>query len=260
MGRIYLLFWLVLLAVPAIAQDFSQFEKRNYKSSKNLDLPYRILFPENYNRNKKYPLLLFLHGAGERGNDNEKQLIHGGKLFIDEENRKSFQGIVVFPQCPSDNYWANVKIDRNTSPYTFNFDYTKPETNALQAAVELTKKLIAEEAVDKNRVYITGLSMGGMGTFEAVYRNPKLFAAAVPICGGGDAKSYDKRVAKIPFRIFHGDADLVVGVTESQKMVTKLHELKANVIYTEYPGVNHNSWDYAFAEPDFINWFLTKKK
>lgn len=250
----------LILAFPVVAQDLAQFEKQSYTSSANLVLPYRILYPENYDRSKKYPLILFLHGAGERGNDNEKQLTHGAKLFLTDENRRNFQAIVVFPQCPSENYWGNVKIDRSTSPITLTFDYSKPETTALQAAIELTKKLIAEEGVDKKRVYITGLSMGGMGTFEAVYRYSKLFAAAAPICGGGDAAMYDKRAAKIPFRVFHGDADVVVSVKESQAMVAKLKTLKANVSYTEYPGVNHNSWDNAFAEPDFLSWFFTKKR
>jgi predicted peptidase len=102
--------------------------------------------------------------------------------------------------------------------------------------------------------------MGGMGTFEMVYRFPKIFAAAIPICGGGDALRYDERVKKVAFRIFHGEADNVVLVNESRAMVNKLKELKANVAYTEYPGVNHNSWDNAFAEPDFISWMFGKKK
>ena len=102
--------------------------------------------------------------------------------------------------------------------------------------------------------------MGGMGTFEAVYRYPKLFAAATPICGGGDSKHYNKRVRKVPFSIYHGDSDVVVGVKESQQMVARLKSLKANVRYKEFPGVNHNSWDNAFAEPDYLSWMFSKKK
>lgn len=249
---------LFLLSFGLTAQDLSLYEKKMFKASNGTELPYRFLLPAGYDDSKKYPLVLFLHGAGERGNDNEKQLVHGAKLFLTDENRKNFPAIVVIPQCPTDNYWANVNVDRTTSPLTLTFDYTRPETTALFAAIELVKKLISEERVDKKRIYITGLSMGGMGTFEAVYRYPKLFAAAAPICGGGDATHYSRKAAKVPFWIFHGDKDVVVNVKESQAMVTKLKSLKAKVKYTEYPGVNHNSWDNAFAEPDFMGWLFSK--
>ena len=98
--------------------------------------------------------------------------------------------------------------------------------------------------------------MGGMGTFEAVYRNPGLFAAAAPICGGGNETLYTDKVKETSFRVFHGDADVVVKVDLSRNMVTRLKELKVPVEYIEYPGVNHNSWDNAFAEPDFISWLM----
>ncbi len=258
----FMTIFLLLFQVTANlnAQDLNQYEKKVYASPSGLSLPYRILYPENYDRTKKYPLILFLHGAGERGNDNEKQLTHGSKLFLTEENHRNFPAIVIFPQCPTESYWGNVQIDRSTSPITLTFDYSKPETVALQSAISLVKEIAKAEGVDKKRIYITGLSMGGMGTFEAVYRNPKLFAAATPICGGGDAARYDKRVAKIPFRVFHGSADAVVDVKHSRQMVEKLRTMKVSVNYTEYPNVNHNSWDNAFAEPDFLSWMFSKKR
>lgn len=248
----------ILSPVLLLAQDLTAFEKRSFIGSSGDTLPYRILFPQDYDSSKKYPLLLFLHGAGERGHDNKKQLTHGAKLFLTPENRINFPALVVFPQCPANDYWSSVTIDRTTSPYTLTFDYTRPETQALGLAIQLVKQLIAHERVDKKRVYITGLSMGGMGTFEAVYRYPKLFAAAAPICGGGDTHRYSKQAAQVPFWIFHGDQDAVVGVSESQAMVEKLKSLKAQARYTEYKGVNHNSWDNAFAEPDFLKWIFTK--
>ncbi len=242
------------------SQDLSAFEKRTYTAATGQLLPYRILYPENYSKEKKYPLILFLHGAGERGDDNEKQLTHGAKLFLTKENRTNYQAIVIFPQCAAESYWSSVIIDRKKSPYAFDFDYTRAETEPLKNAIALVKKIAAEEGIDKKKIYITGLSMGGMGTFEAVYRYPKLFAAAAPICGGGDVAHYDKRVRKIPFSIYHGDSDTVVGVKESQQMVDKLKSLKVNVRYKEFPGVNHNSWDNAFAEPDYLSWMFSHKK
>lgn len=251
---------LFLISSGLKAQDLSLYNNEIYTSPSGEQLPYRILYPKNYDQSKKYPLVLLLHGGGERGNDNEKQLTHGAKLFLSDDSRTNFPAIVLVPQCPTDSYWASVNLDRSTSPITLGFDYSRPITPPLKNAIDLVQKISNEESVDKKRIYITGLSMGGMGTFEAVYRYPKLFAAAVPICGGGDTIRYDKRVKKIPFRVFHGDSDAVVGVNESRQMVKKFQSLKVNVIYKEYPGVNHNSWDNAFAEPDFLSWMFSQKK
>jgi predicted peptidase len=223
-------------------------------------LPYRILYPENYDKSRKYPLLLFLHGGGERGHDNEKQLVHGAKLFLTEKNRKAFPAIIVVPQCPADSYWARANVDRSVQPFAISFDYTASPQWPLVAANELVKRLGNEEAVDKTRIYITGLSMGAMGAFESVYRYPDLYAAALPICGGGDAGAYDERVKKTAFWIFHGADDSVVDVKLSREMLARLKALKVETRYSEYPGVNHNSWDNAFAEPDFLKWMLAHRR
>jgi predicted peptidase len=257
----YYVLLLLFITVSAAAQEFNAYEKGLFVSASGDTLPYRILFPEGYGNGKiKYPLILFLHGAGERGNDNEKQLTHGARIFLDSVNRITYPAIVVFPQCRQDGYWSSVKIDRSTSPIGLDFDYRRAPTSPLVSSIELVRKLIKEERVELSRVYITGLSMGGMGTFEAIYRNPKLFAAAMPICGGGDTLRYDKRVRKIPFWIFHGDKDAVVDVQQSRAMVSRLKKIKASVRYTEYPGVNHNSWDYAFAEPEFLQWLFSHNR
>jgi predicted peptidase len=236
------------------------YERKEFKSTDGNTLPYRILFPESYDSTKKYPLILFLHGAGERGDDNETQLMHGAKLFLKEENRKQHPAIVVFPQCPKEGYWSAVKVDRSKMPLGLDFNYDKGATPQLVAAIELTKKIIAEEQVDTTQLYMIGLSMGGMGTFESVYRHPEMFAAVMPICGGGDTTRYDSRVLKTSFWAFHGEKDDVVRVENSRVMVDKLQSLNADIKYTEYPGVKHNSWTNAFAEPDFLNWLFSNKK
>ncbi|ULQ54231.1 prolyl oligopeptidase family serine peptidase [Flavihumibacter fluvii] len=242
------------------AQDLSLFEKKVFVSTKGDTLLYRILYPENYDRSKTYPLVMFLHGAGERGNDNEAQLMHGSKLFLADSNRKNFPAIVVFPQCPLNIAWSSVNVDRTKQPLEFRFDYKQPQTAPMRSVLALTQELIASESVNKKRVYITGLSMGGMGTFEAVYHMPALFAAAAPICGGGDGASYNRKTAKVPFWIFHGDADPVVNAQLSRDMVERLKKLKGKVKYSEYPGVGHNSWDNAFAEPGFLAWMFAQSK
>jgi predicted peptidase len=249
-----------LLQKPASNPAFASYQKKEFVLSEGKTLPYRILYPANYDKSKKYPLILFLHGAGERGNDNEKQLTHGAKLFLTEENKKNFPAIIVFPQCPEESSWAATKIDRTTQPYKIEFDYTAEANWPLVAANELVKKLSDEESADKSRVYITGLSMGGMGTFESVYRYPGLYAAALPICGGGDIVHYDKRTTKTAFWVFHGAADAVVDVNLSREMVEKLKSLKTETKYSEYPGVNHNSWENAFTEKDYLSWMFSHKR
>lgn len=256
--------WLVAIvfySATLFAQEPNKaiYEQKSFTVSPTQVLPYRILYPENYDRNKKYPLILFLHGSGERGNDNEKQLTHGWKLFLTEENRKKYPAIIVFPQCPENSYWSAVKVDRTKQPVQFEWDYSLEPTWPLKAANDLVQQIIAEGSVNKRKVYITGLSMGGMGTFESVYRYPGVYAAAMPICGGAQVEAYDERVKKTAFRVLHGDADAVVSVKYSRDMVAKLQSLKARVEYIEYPGVNHNSWDNAFKEPTYMSWLMKHK-
>ncbi|MDQ2658613.1 MAG: phospholipase, partial [Bacteroidota bacterium] len=127
------------------------FLKREFISPAGSVLPYRILYPDNYDKGRKYPLVLVLHGAGERGNDNEKQLIHGGKLFLDSMVRKQYPAIVVFPQCPQESYWSSVVIDRDKVPLALAFDYSAPITAPLRDAMSLVEKLVKEEAVNTKR-------------------------------------------------------------------------------------------------------------
>lgn len=250
---------LYVSAPVAVGQSASPYEPKEFVDKSGNVLPYRILYPKNYDKKKKYPLVLFLHGAGERGNDNEKQLMHGSKLFV--ERQDDYPAIVIFPQCPEGNFWASVVTNRGSSSVSRDFDYQKyPIKWPLQAVLDLVKQTQKTEAVDKNRLYIMGLSMGGMGTFEAIARQPKLFAAAMPICGGGDIASVNAYAKRLPLWVFHGDADDVVGVEESRRMVRALEAAKADVKYTEYPGVKHNSWDNAFAEPDYLAWLFAKSK
>ncbi|MEK7255640.1 MAG: prolyl oligopeptidase family serine peptidase, partial [Bacteroidota bacterium] len=167
---------------------------------------------------------------------------------------------VVFPQCPTNSNWNSASYDRTKTPLELKFDYSKQPTVALEMVFQLLEKLRNEEAVDEKRTYVTGLSMGGMGTFEAVWRHPEMFAAAAPICGGGDWKSYFKAAASVPFWIFHGDADAVVEVRFSREMYKRLKDLEGDVKYSEYSGVNHNSWDSAFAEKEFLGWMFSRSK
>lgn len=225
---------------------------------KNETIHYRVLLPINYDKAKKYPLIVFLHGSGERGKDNEKQLLHGSSLFTDTLNQLNYPAIVIFPQCPQNDAWVNINDEKQN---TFSFiDNSKP-TKSLGMVLRIIKYYKKNELVDSKRIYVVGLSLGGMGTYDLICRYPRTFAAAIPICGGVNLERL-KSVRKVPIRIFHGSIDSLVSIEFSRNAYI---ELKANgsqtVEFKEYPGVGHDSWTYAFAEPDFMRWlFLQHKK
>ncbi len=246
----------VLVSTIAFAQDSTAFQAKQF-IHRGDTLPYRILYPEGYDPEGSYPVVFFLHGAGERGNDNEKQLVHGAKLFLEDSVRSTFPAIVVFPQCPSDSYWSNVDIQTTPAGQREFYFRTKGKpSTAMALFLRLVKNIRNHEAVDKQRLYIGGLSMGGMGTFEALRRKPKFFAAAFAICGG-DNTANTKKYAHVPLWIFHGELDDVVPPTHSHAIVAELRRLGTQPKATFYPTDNHNSWDSAFAEPELLPWLFS---
>ena len=252
---------LVLLSatVSLTAQDLSPYQKE-YFILGNDTLPYRILLPVNYDANTKYPLIYFLHGSGERGNDNEKQLVHGGKLFLKDDVRRDYPAIVVFPQCPQNSSWTNLKSKRGADgKRVLDFSADTPVTKGMQMAQALLHQLLNNYGVKKKQVYIGGLSMGGMGTFEIVRREPSLFAAAIPICGGGNP-DVKKKMKKVKWWIFHGAKDTSVPLELSVQMHEALLKKGAQAKLTIYPEAGHNSWDSAFAEPGLLPWLFAQHR
>lgn len=244
----------ILSSVSFMTAQNDLYQKKLY-IHKSDTLRYRIMYPENYDQSKSYPLVIFLHGSGERGNDNEKQLVHGAALFANAENRRNFPAIVVFPQCPSNGFWAPVSWENNKFGYV---NTTKP-TEPMQLVIRLIRDLKKSEAVDSKHIYVSGLSMGGMGTFDIICRLPKMFAAAVPICGGVNIERLNK-VKNMPVRIYHGEADNLVPSAHSKDAYNKLKaEGAQQVELILFPGVGHDSWTSAFAEPDFLSWIFSKK-
>ena len=231
-----------------------EFSKELFVSDKD-SLPYRLLLPENFDNAKKYPLIIFLHGAGERGSDNELQLVHGKDLFINMNKNNNFPSIVVFPQCSKNSYWANVSRINNS----FSFSDNPTENKSLKLVEGMINELQSNFKINSNQIYIGGLSMGGMGTFELVYRNPDMFAAAFAICGGANPKIAEK-ISKTNWRIYHGDKDFVVPVKLSIDMYNSIKSFNKNVYLKIYPDVNHNSWDNVFREPDLFPWLFSNSK
>jgi predicted peptidase len=261
MHKIVTTLLLLLLMNNLSAQNNELYGKKEFISG-NDTLRYRMLYPVNYDAGKKYPLIVFLHGSGERGNDNEAQLIHGRKLFADSANRQQFPAIVIFPQCPKTDFWSRIRPEPNKqdSLGKFSFPSDQPIGPSLNLVSRLLDSLVAAKMVNTKKIYLGGLSMGGMGTFELLWRKPRFFAAAFPICGGGDPQKVTVYGKKFPIWIFHGDNDQSVPVGNSRLMTNALKVAGAKVIYTEYPGVGHNSWDNAFAEPELLPWLFKQKK
>ena len=240
------------------AQDKSDFVKSTFVMNGDT-LPVRILYPENFDPAKKYPLMLFLHGRGECGNDNEKQLTHGSKMFLDLEFRKNHPAVVVFPQCSEDSYWSNVEIEAVNTKRFFTFQKGGEPTKAMKLLLSFTKEFFEKDFVDKSKIYVGGLSMGGMGTYEILRREPKTFAAAFAICGGDHIKNC-KKYKNVPLWIFHGGLDDIVSPQFSYGIYRRLRELGHTPKFNIYLKANHNSWDSAFAEPDLLPWLFSHKK
>lgn len=218
---------------------------------------YQLYVPANYSATQKWPVILFLHGAGERGNDGYLQTTAGLGNVI-RRKASAYPAIVVFPQVPTDSTWIGLPGN---------------------VAIAALDKTLSEFSTDADRVYLTGLSMGGNGTWHLAYRYPTRFAAIVPICAfvvvPDAAKGFKaavptdsgvpyitlaRRIAAVPTWIFHGEVDPAVPFTESREAVAAIRRAGGNPKYTEFLGMEHNVWDAAYASPQFIEWLFAQRR
>jgi predicted peptidase len=255
--RIIILISILLTTLYASARVQTGFLDRTVEIS-GKSYRYQVYVPVDLRSKKSWPVILFLHGSGERGSDGLIQTNVGLPTAI-RLNRSRFPFVVVIPQCSADKNWS-----------------TPDQQSQAMAALDAS---IKEFHGDRNRIYLTGLSMGGYGVWQYAIEYPGRFAALVPICGGirppsdesslavklpGDSKDVAspevvaRLIGKTPVWIFHGGADDSVPVEESRHMAAALKTAGANFKYTEYPGVGHNSWDKAYAEPDLVPWLLAQ--
>ena len=228
-------------------------EPRAYTNEAGEVLLYRCgrsgLRPSQKEGEKPMPLVLFLHGAGERGRDNAAQLKHGVGPILDFFAERNEPVCLLAPQCPEGRKW--VEVDWAAASHAM-----PPEASvSMRLALALVEKTIRTRNIDPSRVYITGLSMGGFGTWDAICRRPDLFAAAMPICGGGDPHQ-TWRFRTMPVYAVHGRADTVVPTARSREMVTALWSVGGCVSYTEYPGCGHGSWGPAYADKELLGRFF----
>lgn len=216
-------------------------------------LNYRIYLLRDLNTKKRYPLVLFLHGSDRRGADNKRQLKDGVYDIIAYSEKTNKPFILLAPQCPKKILWVDTPWEAD--------DHTMPEvpSQPMKLTIELLQTAIIEMPVDTNRVYVTGLSVGGFGVWDLLQRKPELFAAAVPVCGGGDRTLADK-IKHIPIWAFHGEKDKIVKTTRSRMMIEALREIGGTPRYTEYKGVGHNAWTQTYKNEEMLEWFFNQSK
>ncbi len=198
-----------------------------------IEIEYLQFLPQDYTSKKEWPLLLFLHGAGERGTDLEKVAVHGPPKLASQGELQQF--IVIAPQCPEDDYWDSFRQQSNL--------------------IDLVHKIKKELKVDPNRIYVTGLSMGGFGTWQLAANLHSEIAAAVPICGGGSVTN-DQFLVDMPIWNFHGAKDDIVPIELSQQMIDAIELLGGHPKFTIYPDANHDAWTKTYNNPEVYKWLL----
>ncbi|MCB9878417.1 MAG: prolyl oligopeptidase family serine peptidase [Planctomycetes bacterium] len=217
-----------------------------------VEYSYRLLRPLPASLDRARPLVVFLHGAGERGGDNRRQLYWLPRELASDAARAARPCFVLAVQCPAEERWVEVAWgDAEPTPMP-----ARPG-RAMRAVQQAMRRVLAEPGVDRNRVYLTGLSMGGFGTWDLLAREPDTFAAALAVCGGGDPATVD-RFAAVPIEVWHGAADAVVPVERSRQMVVALRERGAPCRYHELEGVGHDVWKQAYGEAGGLEWLFAQ--
>lgn len=224
------------------------FVAREYRSSVGVKLPYRIFEPRPVKRDDAFPLILYLHGRGGSGTDNRKQISGGNTpgthIWIEPALQARHPAFVLAPQIPENSTWHATS------------DSPTPHVTAL---MELLDELRSDQRIDARRIYVVGQSLGGYGTWGLIARYPDVFAAAIPLCGGGDTKQI-LSARNVSVWAFHGAKDATVPVSRSREMVAALRTVNPSVRYTEYPNVGHDVWTYAFKERDLPEWLFAQRQ
>jgi predicted peptidase len=247
-----LMFLFAFAALPAAAQDkIDGFLGRIHRNRSGQTMPYRLFIPPGYDKTQKYPLILWLHGAGSVGKDNKLQISEwstpGTHLWTTPENVAKHPAFVVAPQCPAEDQDC----------------WDDPDAGQLGRELILVLDILdaiqKEFSIDAHRLYVAGQSMGGYGTWSLITKRPSIFAAAIPLCGGGNP-SFASRAAKTPIWAFHGDMDDNVPVAETRNMIAAVKKAGGNPRYTEYKGMGHEIWDRVFKEPGLVEWLFAQHK
>lgn len=244
---------------PLLIFSAGAFEAGLYQDHTGESLNYRIYIPDEFsekpivNSDSGYPLLLFFHGSGQRGRDNLLQLFSGPQDILKITKELGEPVIILVPQCPRRQQWVDTPRDD-----AYHRMDQEPDT-PMQLAIDLLDEIVDDYPVDPGRIYTAGFSMGGFAVWDVLQRMPDTFAAAVPVCGGGD-EELASLIKNIPIWIFHGDRDTVVPTERSRNMVEALKAAGGTPRYTEYPDTGHNSWSRTFSDADIIKWLFEQRK
>lgn len=234
---------------PGYRRTDEPFKEGVYQNEGGERMLYRLALPQHYSQRKVYPLVLWLHGGAGRGKDNLKQITggntSGSHVWIRPENQSAHPCFVLAPQCPENGQWATD-------------DPVRP-SRQLQLALEVVAELQKRFSIDAERLYVTGQSLGGYGTWAVICEYTQMFAAAVPVCGGGDETQASKP-ARLPVWAFHGEKDQAVSVEHSRKMIAAIRKAGGTPKYTEYKDAGHVIWDQVFKEPDLVAWMFEQRR
>ena len=252
--------WLLILAAlafalapfqsPAATVSASPFLARVYTNASGQKLPYRLLLPAHYEPTNSYPVILYLHGAAARGDDNLQPLNWGPELFVDQAARVAQGFFLIVPQSPRTSGWIESAWTLRSVPQ---------ESAALRMSLELVTQVLPKEyRIDPKRRYLTGVSMGGHAVWITLVRHPSMFAAAVPVCSGGSASIVTDAAAKVPVWAFHSDDDHLVPVQQARGLVQAWRAHGGLAKYTEYTGLRHSSWKKAYADPELLPWLFSQ--
>jgi predicted peptidase len=241
----------------SVAVSVDDFAARTFDDGKGHALSYRLFLPRGFDAKRSYPLVLFLHGSGGRGTDNRGQLTDqpAPLVFVQPENQAKWPVIMVAPQCPPDQRW----VDMPWGEATGKGKRPAQPTGPMAAAIALVDQLAREmPAVDRKQLIVTGMSMGGYGSWDAVVRHPTMWKAAAIVCGGYDETTVAP-VVRLPIWAFHAEDDPTVPVARSREMIAALRGLGGSPRYTEYPRAAHHghfSWKPAYADPNLLPWLF----
>jgi predicted peptidase len=243
---------LIFSLITDVPGQTELFEKRIYRSG-DFEMPYRLHVPENFDTAMRYPIILYFHGSGERGTDNEVTLKHGVQNFVQAEYLEKYPCFILVPQCMPEHRWVEVHWSLPS--------HTRPEQMSVPMcmAVEILDLTIDFYPIDTTRMYVTGLSMGGFATWDIISRFPDRFAAAVPVCGGGDT-TLASFMIHVPVWAFHGELDKVVLPSRSVDMVDAINNNGGNAKLTMFETVAHNAWDKAYTNPKMIDWLFSQQR
>ncbi len=256
--RTKLLILISLFSAQIFAQKYDDFCKSVFVHNGD-SLFYRVAFPDNLEKGKKYPLVVYLHGIGSRGSDNWRQLIHGHKFLKNKDLYNKYPAIVLFPQCPKTKMWTHRQKKNVNGKWEFNFPIKEKPSLATEMTNMLVNKYLQQSYIDSSRVYLVGMSMGGMGVLEFLYRWSGTYSAAAVVCGAHDSK-LAQNYCDVPIWFFHGDKDRTVPYKYSMQIYENVKNCNKNSKYTLYKNVAHNCWDSAYSNPDLLKWLYQFSK